>query len=303
MSAQDVTGLNATKRSRLSRIKSGIPWWAKIALKMAYTRLNVAPFWLEPGNRQDNLKYAYDVFKSHFDRAAPPPGFTCLELGPGGMATAAILTRAFGGSRSIQVDVGPFTSTDLEGYRLLAAYAASRGAQPIALDGIANFDEMLVACGSQNLTDGLRSLRTIQSGSVDFVYSQSCLEHVRAEEFEPTMRELRRILKVGGVASHRVDLRDHLAEALNNLRFSDAVWESRIMSSSGFYTNRIRFREMVAKIEAAGFRCEVVDISNWPALPTPRQKLNKRFRSVPETELTINGFTVVCFATTQGAGK
>ena len=41
-----------------------------------------------------------------------------------------------------------------------------------------------------------------------------------------------------GICVHRVDLNDHLGGRLNNLRFTDAIWESVLFRESGFYANR-----------------------------------------------------------------
>jgi len=47
------------------------------------------------------------------------------------------------------------------------------------------------------------------------------LEHIRKKEFVDTIIETKRILKPNGICSHEIDLRDHLNESLNNLRFSE----------------------------------------------------------------------------------
>lgn len=99
-------------------------------------------------------------------------------------------------------------------------------------------------------------------GSIDFIWSQAVLEHIRKSEFLDTMLELHRILRPNGVCSHVVDLKDHLGGALNNLRFSEKLWESNFMASSGFYTNRIRYSEMLDIFHQAGFSVEVVNVSH-----------------------------------------
>ena len=81
--------------------------------------------------------------------------------------------------------------------------------------------------------------------------------------------------------------------SLNNLRFPDTVWESQIMAESGFYTNRIRYSEMLALFTHAGFRAEVVEKKCWDRLPIPRSKMVGPFRYLPEEELCVSGFEVV----------
>jgi hypothetical protein len=90
-----------------------------------------------------------------------------------------------------------------------------------------------------------------------------------------------------------VDLQDHLAAALNNLRFSESVWESHLFSSSGFYTNRIRYSEMIQSFKDAGFESETVQLDRWDELPTPRRRMDTAFRDMPDDELLVRGFDVV----------
>ena len=57
--------------------------------------------------------------------------------------------------------------------------------------------------------------------------------------------ELRRIQRSEGVGSHCVSISDILGGKLNDLRFSRRIWESSLMANSGFYTNRLRYRELL----------------------------------------------------------
>jgi UDP-glucuronate 4-epimerase len=198
-------------------------------------------------------------------------------MGPGDSVASAVLTRAFGGSASYQVDVGAFANRDLATYRAIADYAASQGFRWAGELG-ADFEDMLRRCDARYLTDGLSSLRLVPDSSVDFAYSHAALEHVRVGEFAETMQELRRILKPGGRMSHQVDLKDHLSGGLNNLRFSTRTWESALMSQSGFYTNRIAFSEMTQLMRDAGFATEVLKRNCRSDVPLARRnsRLNSR---------------------------
>jgi hypothetical protein len=88
-------------------------------------------------------------------------------------------------------------------------------------------------------------------------------------------------------------LQDHLSGQLNSLRFSEEVWEGRLFRNAGFYTNRIRYTEMLALFEQAGFDCNVPRINNWDQLPTPRARMDKLFRSLPDSDLLVKGFDLV----------
>jgi len=48
-----------------------------------------------------------------------------------------------------------------------------------------------------------------------------------------TMNEYCRVLSSDGIASHRIDLKDHLGGSLNNLCFSVRVWESDFSFNQG----------------------------------------------------------------------
>jgi SAM-dependent methyltransferase len=180
----------------------------------------------------------------------------------------------------------------MEFYRNLAQFLINEGLAVPDVESMNSVAEILDGCNSHYLTNGLSSLREIPSDSIDFSYSHSVLEHIRAAEFLPTMQELRRVLRTSGASSHCVDLQDHLGGALNNLRFRDQSWESDFMSGSGFYTNRLRFSEMMRLFQAAGFDPQVVTVNRWSELPTPKAKLAAKFRAMSQDDLLIYGFTV-----------
>jgi predicted SAM-dependent methyltransferase len=153
--------------------------------------------------------------------------------------------------------------------------------------------EIIERCVGEYRSDGLAGLRSLPTASMDLIFSQAVLEHVRAGEFDETMRECRRILKPGGAFTNQVDLRDHLGGELNNLRFDRARWESNLFVRSGFYTNRIRYSDMLGRFRAAGFAVEKVQTVGWERLPTPRQALAPEFRALSDEELCISSFFVV----------
>lgn len=107
------------------------------------------------------------------------------------------------------------------------------------------------------------------------------------------MREFQRILKKDGIASHQVDLRDHLGGGLNNMRFSHKIWESGFFAKSGFYTNRIRFSEMIDLMTNAGFHVDVIKTELWESLPISRRSLSKEFSGLSDDDLLVNGFDVL----------
>jgi SAM-dependent methyltransferase len=286
------------RRSRLRRAAAAAPWRLKLAGKLVLSRLQIGyGFWsrltLFKHGTMDEPAYAEEVFLRHFERIAPPQGFVALELGPGDTVFSALIARALGASRVTLVDVGRFALEEVEPYRQMAAYLASRGLPAPDLSGARSLDDVLACCSAIYLTDGLDSLRGIEDSSVDFSFSHAVLEHVRAAELPELLRELHRLTAPGGGSSHVVDLEDHFAHALNNLRFSDRVWESKLFANSGFYTNRVRSSELVDLFQQAGFDVEVVADARWRALPTPRSKLAPRFRAASEDDLLVHNVELV----------
>jgi SAM-dependent methyltransferase len=279
---------------------SVIPWWVKIGVKFFLSRL---PFgydvWQKLGlfrhGSMDNSGYVRDVFNQHIARAGLDgslAGKTILELGPGdGVATA--LLAACHGARSILLDAGSFASKDVTVYQKLANDLSTVGFSPPDISSAATLQCVLDACGAVYLTEGLKSFSHIETGSVDLIFSQAVLEHVRKYEFAETMKECRRVLSPNGVVSHQVDLRDHLGGGLNNLRFNEKIWESVFFVKSGFYTNRIRYSEMLKFFKDADFAVSVLDTSRWDKLPIGRADLNVHFAKLPDDELNVKVFDVL----------
>jgi len=274
-------------------------WRGKILAKILLSRLPVSySTWRRIGIfRHGHMRsgdYAIAVFERALERAGLDDvrGLRVMELGPGDSLFSAVLANAAGAASSVHVDVGRFVDTDIGHYRRFAALLRERGYQPSELGCVTSTDELLARCRARYLTDGLASLRGIPSGSVDFTWSQSMIEHVRAAELPETAQELRRVMSDDGVAVHLVDLRDHLAEGLNHLRVSRRRWESDLMANSGFYTNRMRFAALCDLFADAGFRCEVVYVDRWESLPTPRRRFADEFRSLPESDLLVRLFAM-----------
>lgn len=281
------------------RFKSYIPWWAKIGSKVILSRLPANyHLWkklslFEHGSMQ-NPAYAYSVFKQHFDLIQPPTGFTSLELGPGDSLFSAIVTKAFGGSSSYLVDTGDYATQDIKSYKIMAEFLAQKG---LAVDPTwtnwQSVSDVLESCSAYYLISGLSSLKSIPDNSVDFIWSQAVLEHIRKHEFLDIMKDLRRIIKNTGSCSHVIDLKDHLGGNLNNLRFSKKIWESDFMVKSGFYTNRIRYSEMINLFQQANFQITFIETKRWEKLPILRKNLALSFKNMPDEELLISEFATI----------
>jgi hypothetical protein len=276
----------------MHRFKESVPWWAKIIGKITLSRVRLPyTFWhtlglFRHGSMQDP-DYALRVFMRHFEAVQSylPANFSLLELGPGDSLATALLGASRGAAQIWLVDAGAFAATDVQGYTPLQ----QRLSPPWNTMHFSSLTTMLQATNTTYLTQGVDSLRTIPSGSVDFVFSQAVLEHIPLYEFDETMAELFRIQRPGSVASHRIDFQDHLEHSLNSLRFSERVWESPLFTRSGFYTNRLRAGQVVSILQNVGY--EVIDRMDdkWASLPIRRTVMASPFDSMADDDLCVRG--------------
>ena len=277
-----------------------MPWWAKIFFKILLSRLPISYFiWHKVGlfrhGMMDDPFYAVEIFNFHCEQAGLTEdlrGKVILELGPGDGLSTAIIAASYG-ANAILVDSVNCISEDVNLYKSFTIKLIEMGLQPPDISNAKNIDDIFKICGSGYFSSGLTSMMKIPSNSVDLVFSHAVLEHVREHEFLQTMVECKRVLKHGGLVSHRVDLKDHLGGGLNNLRFSKKVWESNFFVSSGFYTNRIRYSKMIALMRKAGFEIINSEVDLWNDIPISRGKLAAEFASESKEDLLVKGFNIV----------
>ncbi|NJB69299.1 SAM-dependent methyltransferase [Desulfobaculum xiamenense] len=268
----------------------GIPWWARMGAKLALRPLGIDyGLWRRVGlfrhGAMDDPNHAIAVFDRHFAHYNGGPGFVCLELGCGDALSSALIARTRGSARTILVDVGDFADGDPLVYDRLATALGLE-------ECYADRNDYLRRANAIYLTHGLASLRELPDACVDFLFSNAVLEHVRRAQFADISRELSRILRPGGTATHQVDLRDHLGGGLNNLRFGDGFWERPGVAEAGFYTNRLRMDEVLSMLAQDGLRAEVLSTSHFDAPAIARRHLHGQFAGLPDEALRIAGFMV-----------
>ena len=243
----------------------------------------------------DQSAYVISVFNAHCEWVGLKSHLknrVILELGPGDSIATAIVAACYG-AKTILIDSGEYISKDIDFYISLAEDLRKLGHEPPDLSAIKNIGDILDLCEASYDSEGLVSLKEIPQDSVDLIFSQAVLEHIREHEFLETMLECKRVLKITGRASHRIDLKDHLGGGLNNLRFSKRVWESDFFVNSGFYTNRIRFSKMINLMREAGFEILSSHVNRWDTIPIERSKLVADFVQESDDNLLIKEFNVV----------
>ncbi|MDW8444367.1 MAG: methyltransferase domain-containing protein [Acetobacteraceae bacterium] len=284
------------------RLKAAVPWWGKIAAKLVLSRLPLGyQAWARANlfrhGTMDQPEQALSVFARIHGiasaRATLPQGFVALELGPGDSLLGSVSAWGFGAGRILACDVGTFATTTLDGLRGLDALLRSRGLRALPLERAATPEEALARINVTYLTRGLEDLRALPEASVDLVWSNAVLEHVRLGELGETLLALARLLRPHGVMVHGVDFSDHLGGALNHLRFAPRLWEAEWFAArSGFYTNRVAPSDLLKAFIRAGLAAEVVHRETWPDIPTPRRALHPAFRHRNEEDLRTRGLIV-----------
>lgn len=281
----------------------GIPWWSKIAAKLVLSRLPVSyGVWarlglFRHGLTDQDVSNAVDFQRGVFDEACEVLGYVprrVVELGPGDLLTAIPAMSTFGVPNVIVIDTGNYATTEGDPY--VQAYQLA-GGQDVMAPGDGNqsafFESMMARTSSRYLTSGLVSYGDVETGSVDVVYSNAVLEHIRYHEFAQILAHMHRVLAPGGASIHQVDLKDHLSGSLNNLRFPSSIWETGLFANSGFYTNRIGYTQMVGAFADAGFDVAIKEVQLWRESPLPSQSLAREFRMRSADDLRVAGFRVV----------
>jgi SAM-dependent methyltransferase len=98
----------------------------------------------------------------------------------------------------------------------------------------------------------------LPAGSVDYVFSNSVLEHIT--DLEPTATNIFRVLPSGGLTAHHIDMRDHrdFERPLEFLKIDAETWKQRrgstVTAAAGYNTNRLRLSDFIAALEKSGFR-------------------------------------------------
>ena len=283
-----------------SATRRALPWFVKIPIKIVLSRLPVSlRTWqklnLFRAGAADSPVYHFGVFHCHLTACGIEDlgEKNVLEIGPGNGLLTALHAHTLHAEHTWLIDQEKLAKDDWPTFEAAVEYLRSKGFNPRSITRGESLPSQL---RYSYLTEGLESMRQIPSSSIDFLFSQTVMEHVRLAEFDELARETRRVLKTGGVASHWIDYRDHLQSALNNLRFSEKVWEGRFMSSSGFYTNRIPFPAMMQRFRDAGFSVRVVKEYHWPAgLPTSQSKMALPYRAMSPSELMVQHAHVVLY--------
>merc|ERR1712060_860990 len=112
--------------------------------------------------------------------------------------------------------------------------------------------------GITTLRTGLEELDGIPDSSVDISYSLAVLEHI--SNLDACLAALARVMRVGGVSCHQIDMRNHLNFdqpwdfLLDDKAFYDAINSRPPEERHPFFGNRIRLGEFMDSAKRHGFQ-------------------------------------------------
>ncbi len=286
-------------KKKVKSIKDSIPWFIKILVKIIFSRLPISnKYWHKIGlfrhGGMDKFQYSKIIFHRHVDHFERPlTNASILEMGPGNSVATGVFSYLLGCRKTYLIDHGDYITRDMLFYRNLLDNIEGDQRSIDHIKQAISFDELCSISNIEYFTNGLDSLKLIPDKSIDFIFSNAVLEHIRKKDFQNTIHEMHRILKEDGISSHEIDLRDHLNRSLNHLRFSERIWESKLFVKSGFYTNRIRFDEMMDIFKSEKFIVKVTKKWRWNCLPISRDKLKLPYRYLKEEDLKVYGFHAI----------
>lgn len=258
-------------------------WILKIFLKIFITLLPLRLNWwkrfgiFKTGKMLD-MNYVLSVASNHFEFKKYSKNFKhIMEIGPGDSLYSALIAFKNGANVCYFLDHYPH---------------AEAGCTQIANLLKENLIDTS-KCSIHYWTDGLDAFTKLEDSEVDFIWSHTVLQHIPKEELPIYLKEMFRVLSPGGVMSHKIDFKDCISGGLNNLRFSTAVWESSVFRRSGFYTNRIRYNQMIELFLASGFDLIDEKITYFDKLPILKKALSKDFVNLREVDLMVSGCHIV----------
>lgn len=132
----------------------------------------------------------------------------------------------------------------------------------------------------------------IQPHSVDMIYSQAVLEHVK--DLSEVYSAMRRWLKPNSVMTHQIDYRCHgKADTWNgHWTYSDPIWKL-IVGRRPYLLNRMPHSEHMRLLQEHGFDI-LAEKTVRSASELQKRQLATRFRTLSEQDLTTSGAFIAC---------
>lgn len=244
--------------------------YLQIFLKLIWHK--IIPFWLKiflhrsPHGDMKNIDYAKKIFERHVSSFVQNPKGVLLEIGPGDSPLCALRALEYGFKEVLLIDNGTYFDQDI--------YKISQ--KPI-----------------KYLRNGSMSMDEIEDCSVDHSFSHTVLQHIQKEEFNDFIKNLYRIMKVGSKSSHHIDLKDMLFGRFDHLIVKSKIWESKIIKSCFFYTNRLRKSSIIDICKSVGFEVDIITEWQLENIKYDRAIFCEEFNKISIEDLQCSGVHLV----------
>ena len=277
--------------------KNMLPWRLRLFIQEQAAMGNIrVPFLL----KQHGHKNAYHAsFLTMLKRCGIRDfqGKNVCEMGPGSFLDNAYTAYRLGASRIAMLDIEDLADADLpyqpdESDSLTEAGFSSLRELPLPDVGETR-RSYLTKLNADYWTDGLEGYKKVPDGSMEYVFSNVVVQHIRKHIFLSTWEQVYRFMRPGGFMYHTIDFKDMLGGKKNHLRFSDAAWEDESHYRMPMYTNRIQFSEMCALFKQIGFSVVKAEKSYFKETPCQRTRLAKEFENISDEDLMTEGAWIV----------
>ena len=235
-----------------------------------------------------------------------------LQVGPGGSLGCEVLLSMAGTKKAYTLDRFPLLRFNLDSFMQVIDKFSEVIRLTHQISGIDKFpykpdyetiNERFYRIGNSHIEHVYpRSFEEsgLDSGIIDFLFSHATFEHVRAPL--KCIKEIRRLLKPGGLTAHCIDLRDHrnFDHPLRFLRESDESWEEIMKEYCKYdgsgYMNRWRASDFRKAFELEGFEileCNAEMEATAQVIEAEMPLLDKKYRTFSREDLAVTTLFVV----------
>jgi SAM-dependent methyltransferase len=223
---------------------------------------------VSPGEFIEKVRLAHTRVKrwEQFGSQKPLKEILCFEFGAGWDLIGPLAYWSFGIDHQIVIDIRPNLRPELLQdsvrkfllWREQCEVVTGRTLRPMPSSLLEHPEKVLTAFGIHYLAPLDAATTKLPDSSIDFISTNSTLEHIPAESLARILGESKRILRDDGIACHLIDMKDHFSyfdqsiTKYNFLTYPDSIWG--LVNSSIAYQNRLRYSDYHRLFKDAGLQ-------------------------------------------------
>ncbi len=222
---------------------------------------------------------------------------TLLEVGAGQYLLNAFLEYQMGSEKVFLIDIDDLAHSNRLAKDYVSPYIDLMDEKRKKRNlPVINTNETIISqlkkINAEYMTEGSDSYKKIEDKSIDIIYSNTVLQHIRRNIFDYTISEMARVLKPGGIMYHSVDLKDMLGGKKRHLEVSTEVWENDNHYAMACYTNRLQCNEMCNIFEKNGFIIRELERDFFHHKPVEKL-LCDQYKYIEDEELYTERFRII----------